>query len=141
MVKNYWLIKEEPTKYSYDNLVNDKKTIWDGVGNNLALKNIRNISKDDEALFYHTGKEKSVIGIVKVINNPYSDPKKDDKRFVVCDIKPVKKLNRPVSLKEIKSNKIFKEFDLVRIPRLSVMPVTKKYWDTIIKLSNKQHDF
>ena len=141
MVKNYWLIKEEPTKYSYDNLVDDKKTIWDGVGNNLALKNIRNIAKGDEALFYHTGKEKSVIGIVKVINNPYSDPKKDDKRFVVFDIKPVKKLNRPVSLKEIKSNKIFKEFDLVRIPRLSVMPVTKKYWDTIIKLSNKQHDF
>ena len=141
MVKNYWLIKEEPTKYSYDNLVNDKKTIWDGVGNNLALKNIRNISKDDEALFYHTGKEKSVIGIVKVINNPYNDPKKDDKKFVVFDVKPVKKLNRAVSLKEIKSNKIFKEFDLVRIPRLSVMPVTKKYWDTIIKLSNKQHDF
>ena len=141
MVKNYWLIKEEPTKYSYYNLVNDKKTIWDGVVNNFALKNIINISKDDEALFYHTGKEKSVIGIVKVINNPYSDPKKDDKRFVVFDIKPVKKLNRPVSLKEIKSNKIFKEFDLVRIPRLSVMPVTKKYWDTIIKLSNKQHDF
>jgi len=141
MTKNYWLIKEEPTKYSYDNLVDDKKTIWDGVGNNLALKNIRNISKGDEAIFYHTGKEKSAIGIVKVIKNPYSDPKKDDKRFVVFDIKPVRKLNRPVSLKEIKSNKIFNEFDLVRIPRLSVMPVTKKYWDVIIKLSNKQNDF
>ena len=136
MSKKYWLLKEEPNKYSYNDLVKDKKTIWDGVGNNLALKNIRNISKGDQAFFYHTGKEKSIIGIVEVTKNSYSDPKKEDIRFVVFDVEPVKKLKRAVSLKEIKSNSIFKEFDLVRIPRLSVMPVTKKYWDSIIKLSN-----
>ncbi|MBH59473.1 MAG: hypothetical protein CMO19_03525 [Thaumarchaeota archaeon] len=141
MVKKYWLLKEEPNKYSYDDLIKDKKTVWDGVGNNLALKNIRNISKGDEAFFYHTGKEKSVIGIVEVTKDPYSDPNKDDNRFVVFNVKPIKKLKRPVSLKEIKANKIFKEFELVRIPRLSVMPVTKKYWDTIIKLSNQKNDF
>ena len=140
MKNNYWLIKEEPTKYSYNDLVNDKKTVWDGVGNNLALKHIRKILKGDDLLYYHTGKEKSIVGIAKVIRGSYIDPNKDDKKFAVFDIKPVKKLTRAVTLKEIKSNIFFNDFDLVRIPRLSVMPVTKKYWSEIIKLSDKKYD-
>ena len=141
MKNNYWLVKEEPTKYSYNDLVTDKKTVWDGVGNNLALKYIRQISKGDEIFYYHTGKEKSIVGIAKVIKGYYSDPKKIDEKFVVFDIRPMRKLLRPITLKEIKSNKIFKDFELVKIPRLSVMPVTKKYWNEIIKLSNKKNDF
>ena len=138
-----WLLKSEPNVWSIDQQIKigSKGTNWDGVRNYQARNNLTKMKVGDLCFFYHSNIGKEIVGIVKVINNPYSDPKKDDKRFVVFDIKPVKKLNRPVSLKEIKSNKIFKEFDLVRIPRLSVMPVTKKYWDTIIKLSNKQHDF
>ena len=139
MENNYWLIKEEPTKYSYNNLVNDKKTAWDGIGNNLALKYIREILKGDDLLYYHTEKEKSIVGIAKVIRGSYSDPNKDDKKFAVFNIKPVKKLTRSVTLKEIKSNIFFNDFDLVRIPRLSVMPVTKEYWSEIIKLSNMKY--
>ena len=136
-MRNYWLIKEEANRYSIDNLLKDKKTIWDGVKNNLALKNIRQIKKNDEIFYYHTGKEKAIVGIVLVIKDPYPDPNEDE-RYVVFDIKFLKKLNKKVTLSEIKSKKLFEKFELVRIPRLSVMPVTKKYWKEIIKLSNSK---
>ena len=132
---NYWLIKEEPNKYSIDDLIKDKKTIWDGVKNNLALKNIRQIKKNDKIFYYHTGKEKAIVGIVSVIKDPYPDPNEEDDRYVVFDIKFLEKLNKKITLSEIKSKKLFEKFELVRIPRLSVMPVTKKYWKEIIKLS------
>ena len=134
-MRNYWLIKEEPNKYSIDDLIKNKKTIWDGVKNNLALKNIRQIKKNDEIFYYHTGKEKAIVGIVSVIKDPYPDPNEEDDRYVVFDIKFLEKLNKKVTLSEIKSKKLFEKFELVRIPRLSVMPVTKKYWKEIIKLS------
>lgn len=137
-MRNYWLIKEEANRYSIDNLLKDKKTIWDGVKNNLALKNIRQIKKNDEIFYYHTGKEKAIVGIVLVIKDPYPDTNEEDERYVVFDIKFLKKLNKKVTLSEIKSKKLFKKFELVRIPRLSVMPVTKKYWKEIIKLSNSK---
>lgn len=138
MNEKYWLIKEEPTKYSFFDLINDKTTIWDGVRNNLALKNIRKITKNDKVFYYHSGTEKSIIEIVKVIKSPYKDPKHNNEKFVVFNIKPIKKLKNPVELKKIKSLKMFEKFELVRIPRLSVMPVEKKYWDKIIKLSEKE---
>ena len=134
-MKNYWLVKQEPSTYSYDKLEKEKKTVWDGVHNNLALKHIRLMKKGDQALFYHTGDEKRAVGIIKITRAPYPNPKEDDKRFVVVDVKPVARLKRPVTLDEIKKDSIFKNWDLLRISRLSVMPVPQKLWDAIIKKS------
>ena len=107
---NYWLLKEEPKKYSFDSLEKEKNTIWDGVKNNLALKNIKQIEKGDELFIYHSGIEKSIIGIAKVTSEPYPDPKQNDEKLLVFNIKVKKRLKRAISLKEIKSNKIFKDF-------------------------------
>jgi len=134
-MKNYWLVKQEPSTYSYDKLEKEKKTVWDGVHNNLALKHIRLMKKGDQALFYHTGDEKRAVGIIKITKDSYPNPKEDDKRFVVVDVKPVARLKRPVTLDEIKKDSIFKNWELLRISRLSVMPVPQKLWDAIIKKS------
>ena len=133
---NYWLVKQEPSVYSYSALQKEKKTVWDGVHNNLALKHLRSMKKGDQAFFYHTGDEKQVVGIIEIASNPYPNPKEDDKRFVVVDVKSVKPLKRPVTLEEIKKDNIFKNWELLRISQLSVMPVPKKLWDEIIKKSN-----
>jgi len=134
---NYWLVKQEPTTYNYDMLEKEKKTVWDGVHNNLALKHIRAMKKGDRAFFYHTGDEKQAMGIIEITSNPYPNPKEDDKRFVVIDVKPVSRLKRPVTLEEIKKDSKFKNWELIRISRLSVMPVPKQLWDEIVKKSNK----
>lgn len=134
---SYWLFKEEPEHYSFDNLVLDGRTVWSGVRNNLALKHMRAMRKGDLAFFYHTGKETAVVGIIKIVSDPYPDPEEKDPKLVVVDVAPVEKLKRPVALAEIKSNSKFKNFELVRIPRLSVMPVLKPLWDEVIKISKK----
>jgi predicted RNA-binding protein with PUA-like domain len=137
---NYWLAKQEPSGprgYNILQLQKDKKTMWDGVHNNLALKHIRNMKKGDQVFFYHTGKERQVVGIMSVISNPYSNPEEDNKRFVVIDVKFNKNLKNPVTLDEIKKEKKFKEWELIRISRLSVMPVPKQIWTQIIKMSQK----
>lgn len=131
----YWLFKEEPNHYSFDDLVKDGKTVWDGVENNLALKNLKNVRKGDEILFYLTGDEKAIVGIMKAVSDPYPDPRKKDKRFVVVDVEPVRKLKKSVKLGEIKRNKFFSEFELVRLPRLSVMPVSEKIWQKILEMA------
>src|SRR5271163_1847208 len=123
----YWLFKEEPDHYSLDKLFRDKRTTWSGVENNLALKHLRSIKKGDQVFYYHTGKEKAVVGVMEVVKGPYPDPTQDDSRLVVVDVKPIRRLNRPVSLAEIKSNPKFADFALVRISRLSVMPVTDEH--------------
>ncbi len=133
---NYWLVKQEPSVFNYDKLEKEKKTIWDGVHNNLALKHIRSMKKGDKALFYHTGDEKQAVGIIEITTNPYPNPKEEDKRFVVVDVKPISRLKRPVTLDEIKKDKLFKNWELLRISRLSVMPVPKEIWDAIIIKSN-----
>src|SRR2546430_1032976 len=133
---NYWLVKQEPSVYSYDKLVKEKKTVWDGVHNNLALKHIRSMKKGDKALFYHTGDERQAVGIIEITTDPYPNPKEDDKRFVVMGVKPTSRLKRPVTLDEMKTDKIFKNWELLRISRLSVMPVPREIWDAIIKKSN-----
>ncbi len=135
---NYWLLKTEPSVYSYDDLVKDKRTTWDGVSSPGGLKNIRNIKKGDRAFIYHTGDEKQIIGIGKVTSDSYPDPKQDNARLVVFDIEPVRKLKRPVTLSEIKSDKKYSGFTLVREPRLSVVEVPKEYWDDFSKLSEKK---
>ncbi|TLX96287.1 MAG: EVE domain-containing protein [Thaumarchaeota archaeon] len=132
---NYWLVKQEPSTYSYDNLEREKKTVWDGVHNNLALKHIRGMKKGDKALFYHTGEEKQAVGIIEIISDPYPNPKEYDKRFVVIDVKPVSRLKRPVTLEEMKKDLKFKDWELLKISRLSVMPVPKNLWDEIMKKS------
>lgn len=132
---NYWLLKTEPSVYSYDDLVRDKKTVWDGVRHPKALSNIRSSKKGERVFIYHTGDEKQIVGIAEIISDPYPDPKQDNERVMVFEIKPVKKLKRPVTLSEIKSNKKYSDFRLVREPRLSVMPVPDEYWNDIIKMS------
>jgi predicted RNA-binding protein with PUA-like domain len=133
----FFLFKEEPEHYSYDELVDDGKTVWDGVSNNLALINLRKVKPGDKILYYHTGNEKAVVGIMEAISGAYPDPKEKDERLVVVDVKPVKKLTKPVTLQEMKQNKMFRGFDLLRIPRLSVMPVPENLWNEIMKMSGE----
>ena len=132
-----WLFKEEPDHYSLEDLFRDKRTIWNGVENNLALKHLRSVQKGDRVLYYHTGPEKAIVGVMEVVKGPYRDPARDDARFVVVDVKPVRRLDRPVSLAEIKANPGFADFDLVRNSRLSVMPVTGEQWAEIERLSKQ----
>ena len=135
---NYWLAKQEPSGprgYNFEQLKKDKTTIWDGVHNNLALKHMREMKSGDLILFYHTGDERQAVGIMQVTSKPYSNPKEDVERFIVVDVKYKKTLKRPVTLAEIKNNKKFKDWELVRISRLSVMPVPKDIWDEILKIS------
>lgn len=133
---NFWLVKQEPSVYSYAALEKEKKTVWDGVHNNLALKYLNSMKKGDQALFYHTGDEKQAVGIIAITSDPYSNPRETDKRYVVVDVKPIKPLKKPVTLEEMKKEPLFKNWDLLRISRLSVMPVPKNIWDAIIKKSN-----
>lgn len=135
---NYWLAKQEPDGprgYNFEQLKKDKKTMWDGVHNNLALKHMNTMKKGDLVFFYHTGKERQIVGIMEVISDPYPNPEEDNKRFITVDVKYKKPLKRPVTLDEIKKQKSFKNWELLRISRLSVMPVPKKIWDSIIKMS------
>jgi predicted RNA-binding protein with PUA-like domain len=134
---NYWLLKQEPSVYSFDILEKEGKTVWDGVHNNLALKHMCNMKKGDKAIFYHTGEERQAIGIVNIITDPYPNPKESDKRFIVFDVQASKRLRRPVTLDEIKNDKKFKDWELVRNSRLSAMPVPKILWDEIISRSEK----
>jgi predicted RNA-binding protein with PUA-like domain len=130
-----WLLKTEPDCYAWDNLVRDKRTVWDGVSNALALKHIRTMKKGDAALVYHTGNERAAIGIAEVASDPYPDPKEGDEKLVVVDLKPKKKLARPVTLDDIKADKAFAGWDLLRISRLSVVPVPEAMWDHLLELA------
>jgi predicted RNA-binding protein with PUA-like domain len=126
-----WLFKEEPENYSYDEFVKDKQTTWSGVKNPVAQRNLRAVKKGDSVFYYHTGKEKQIVGIAKALGDAYPDPNDKTGKAHVVDIAPVKKLARPVTLKEIKADKSFATFALVRISRLSVMPVTDGEWKRI----------
>jgi predicted RNA-binding protein with PUA-like domain len=130
-----WLFKEEPTHYSYDELVKDKKTMWSGVKNPLAQKHLRSVKKGDRIFYYHTGDEKAVVGMCKALGDAYADPGDKTGKASVVDVAPVQKLTRPVTLAEIKADSSFKDFPLVRISRLSVMPVSDAEWIKIEKLS------
>ena len=131
-----WLFKEEPANYSFDAFVKDKKTVWSGVRNPVAQKHLHAVKKGDRVFYYHTGKEKSVIGIAKALADAYPDPNDATGKAAVVDIAPVKKLARPVTLAEIKADPAFKTFALVRISRLSVMPVTDGEWKRIESLGS-----
>jgi predicted RNA-binding protein with PUA-like domain len=130
-----FLVKEEPDNYSFDQFVKDGGTTWSGVRNPVAQKNLRSIKKGDLVFYYHTGKEKAVIGIAKASSAAYADPADRTGKSHVVDLVPVKKLPRPVSLAEVKADARFKDFPLTYLPRLSVMPVTDKQWEWILKMA------
>lgn len=128
-----WLVKEEPENYSYSQFAADKTTVWAGVRNPVAQRNLREMKKGDRVFFYHTGKEKAVIGTAMVSKTAYPDPKADN--LVVVELAAGKPLKRPVTLAEIKADKRFKDMPLVRIARLSVQPVTDEQWEMIEEMS------
>jgi predicted RNA-binding protein with PUA-like domain len=132
---SFWLLKTEPSTYSFDDLVRDKKTVWNGVTNNTALKHIRSMKQGDSALVYHTGDARAAVGIAEIASDPYPDPKQKDSKLVVVDLKPKKKLPRPVTLDTIKADPVFEGLDLIRIGRLSIVPVPEKMWKRIEALS------
>jgi predicted RNA-binding protein with PUA-like domain len=131
----YWLLKSEPHVYSYADLERDRTTVWDGVNNNLALKHIRTMLPKDLALIYHTGDERRAIGIAEVISSAYADPKLADPKRAVVDVSAVKVLPQPVTLAQIKQDPSFEGFDLIRISRLSVVPVSEAHWQRILELA------
>ena len=130
-----WLVKEEPDHYNYDALVREGRTVWAGVKNPLAQKHLRSIRKGDRIFYYHTGKEKSVVAVAKAASDAYPDPKDKSGKAVVVDVVPERKLARPVTLAEIKADPAFASFALVRMSRLSVMPVSDAEWKRIEKMS------
>jgi predicted RNA-binding protein with PUA-like domain len=135
MALRRWLFKEEPTHYSFDDLKNDGRTAWTGVKNPLAQKHLRSVAKGDLIFYYHTGDEKSVVGVMRAADDAYPDPKDKSGKLHAVDVTPVKKLPRPVTLAEIKADGRFADFALVRMSRLSVMPVTDAQWEAIEKMS------
>lgn len=134
----YWLIKSEPSTYSWDQLVKDKQTFWDGVRNYAARNNLKAMKKGDELFFYHSNEGVEIVGIAKVAKEFYQDPTTDDPTWVVIDVKPVRKLKNPVTLAQIKADKRLADMALVRLGRLSVQPVTEKEWQIVLELSGEE---
>lgn len=132
-----WLVKEEPENYSYSQFVSERTTVWAGVRNPVAQRNLREMKKGDRVFFYHTGKEKAVVGTATVSKTAYPDPKDAGGSLVVVELAAGKALKRPVTLAEIKAEKRFRDMPLVRIPRLSVQPVTDEQWEWIEEMSKQ----
>jgi predicted RNA-binding protein with PUA-like domain len=130
-----WLFKTEPSAYSFARLEAERRTVWDGVKNALALKHLSAVAKGDEVLVYHTGEEKAAVGIARAARGAYPDPKQKDVRLVVIDLEPVRTLARPVSLAEMRASAALEGFDLLRLPRLSVMPVSATQWAEILRMA------
>lgn len=124
-----WLFKEEPSSYNFARLVKDGQTTWSGIANALALKNLRQVKKGDEIFFYHTGKEKAVVGIMQAANDAV------DGEDVSVVVKPIRLLDHPVPLSVVKTDPLLKEWELARLPRLSIMPVTTKQWQRVLALA------
>jgi predicted RNA-binding protein with PUA-like domain len=133
----FWLIKSEPFKYSWDQLVKDKQTHWDGVRNYAARNNLKAMKKGDEAFFYHSNEGVEIVGIVKVAKEFYQDPTTDDPNWVVVDFKPVRKLKNPVTLAQIKADKRLANMDLVRLGRLSVGAVREEEWQIVLEMAGE----
>jgi predicted RNA-binding protein with PUA-like domain len=132
---SYWLVKSEPSTYSWEQFVKDKRTVWDGVRNYAARLHLRAMKTGDEVFFYHSNEGLEIVGIAKVVKEAYQDPTTDDEAWVAVDLKPVKKLKRPVSMEQIKKEKQLKDMALLRISRLSVQPVTNEEWTMVLEMS------
>ena len=133
MGRRYWLVKQEPTRYSFDQLVADGRTMWDGVRNFQARNNLEAMRRGDRVLFYHSVVGTAVVGICEVTREAYPDPTAKEGSWVAVDLAPVRKLKRPVTLEEIKADRALRDVPLVRQSRLSVMPIEKAAFDAIVK--------
>jgi len=134
MARGYWLVKQEPTKYSFEQLVKDGRTVWDGVRNFQARNNLKAMKAGDRVLFYHSVVGTAVVGIAEVVREAYPDPTSADDRWVVVEIAPVKALRRPVTLEEIKADASLRDIPLIRQSRLSVMPLPREAFERIVAL-------
>ena len=136
MARSHWLVKSEPYKYSWDDLVKDGSTYWDGVRNAQARNNLREMKIGDRVLYYHSNEGKEVVGIAKVTRRAYQDPTTDDERWLVVDLEPVKALKQPVTLAQVKADQQLQKIPLVTHSRLSVMPLEKSAFERILQLGN-----
>lgn len=134
----YWLAKSEPSTYSWDQLVKDKQTVWDGVRNYAARIHLRAMKKGDEVLFYHSNEGTEIVAIAKVAKEAYQDPTTTDEAWVAVDLKPLKKLKKPVTLAQVKADKRLTNMALVRLGRLSVQPVTDEEWKIVMELAGEK---
>jgi len=134
---NHWILKTEPSSYSFDRLAEEKTAVWDGVSNPVALRNIRAMRKGDRVCIYHTGDEKACVGLATVASAPYPDPKAKDPKRVVVELKAEKRLAKPVTLAAIKADVAFAEMALVRQGRLSVVPATAAQWMRIMEMGER----
>jgi predicted RNA-binding protein with PUA-like domain len=133
----YWLVKSEPFKYSWEQFEKDKQTFWDGVRNYAARNNLKAMKKGDEVFFYHSNEGLAIVGIAKVVKEAYQDPTTEEEAWVVVDLKPVRKLKKPVSLQQIKTEKQLATMDLLRLTRLSVQSVKEEEWNIILQLAGE----
>ncbi len=131
----YWLLKADPEDFGFAELERERTSVWDGVSNHLALKHMRAARRGDLALVYHTGSEKAVVGVAKIVSDPYPDPRQDDARRVVFDLAPQVRLKRPLPLAAVRADPHFRDFALVRLPRLSVMPVPAPLWKRLLEMA------
>jgi predicted RNA-binding protein with PUA-like domain len=134
----YWLVKSEPFKYSWEQFVKDGQTFWDGVRNYAARNNLKAMKKGDQVFFYHSNEGLEIVGIAKVVKEAYQDPTTDEEAWVVVDLKPVKKLKKPVSLKDIKAEKRLQNMDLLRLGRLSVGSVKNDEWKIVMAMAGEK---
>ncbi len=134
----HWLVKSEPSVYSFDQLIKDKSTVWSGVRNYAARLHLRGMKKGDEVFYYHSNEGTDIVGIANVSKEAYPDPTTDDDRWVAVDISPVRRLKNPVSLETIKADKRLADMALVRIGRLSVQPVTDKEWKIVLEMAREK---
>ena len=136
-MSNYWILKTDADTYAFDDLVRERRAVWDGVSNALALKHIRSMAAGDQVFIYHSGDEKALVGLARIVSDPYPDPKTKDPRLYVVDIEAADRLARPVTLAEIKADPAFAELGLVRMSRLSVIPVPAEQWKRLLKMASK----
>lgn len=137
---NHWILKTDTDTYSFDDLVRDRRTVWDGVSNALALKHLRAMAKGDPVMIYHSGDDKAIVGLATIVSDPYPDPKAKDPRLVVVDIQAGERLPTPVSLATIKADPAFAQLGLVRMSRLSVVPAAPAQWRRLLTLAGGTPD-
>ncbi len=132
---SYWILKTDADTYPFDQLVRERRAVWDGVRNALALKHIRSMVKGDQAFIYHSGEDKALVGLARIASDPYADPKASDPKLAVMDVEAGNKLARPVTLAAIKADPVFAELGLVRMSRLSVVPVPAEQWKRLMRMA------
>jgi predicted RNA-binding protein with PUA-like domain len=133
-VANYWILKTDADTYAFDQLTRERRAVWDGVSNSLALKHIRSMRKGDQVLIYHSGDEKALVGLARIASDPYPDPKADDPKLAVVDVEAGERLARPVTLAAVKADSAFADLGLVRMSRLSVIPVPPEQWKRLLEM-------